>query len=198
MHNCKSLWIKASAKCITVNVNVNITHSHIQRQRFPFSCSVETGNENVIHDNKIYSMSCVFSPFHKPSTTVQIQGYIHEIIDQHGKLLINWMNVLSDGSPHTDLCCSLELNYIMLFCLARGERPPRLSLVSPKGFSPKSLLHLCLAYLGTVNIWQYYRLGSADTTGWELNWAGRWHYWTDFKWNTDWILFALLKTIFSV
>ncbi len=95
MHNCKSLWIKASARCITVNVNVNITHSHIQRQRFPFSCSVETGNENVIHDNKIYSMSCVFSPFHKPYTTVQIQGYIHEIIDQQGKLLINWMNVLS-------------------------------------------------------------------------------------------------------
>ncbi len=42
MH-CKSLWIKASAKCINVNVNVTLWHTH------RFEAEGDTGVNSQVH-----------------------------------------------------------------------------------------------------------------------------------------------------
>ena len=101
------------------------------------------------------------------------------------------------------LCCSLELN--CWFRLARGELAPRLSLVSPKVFSPfchrwsfGSLPLSPLACLVEDTSFTAISLSWLQTIAqilFKLNWDEWWHHWIQW-WTAFNCHFALLTHCF--
>ncbi len=79
------------------------------------------------------------------------------------------------------LCCSLELK--LLVHLARGELPPRLSLVSPKVYfsvlSPMEFWFLAVVASGLLSWGHLFSSDIIDLIAqilFKLNWAGRLHH----------------------
>ncbi len=105
------------------------------------------------HENQ---MSCLY----RPCGQLRL---LHHVMYS----IFKWkeLDVLSDASPPSDLCCSLELNHTMLIRLTRGK------LTEP-------------AFLQGF-FWQYCRLDCTDTIGWELSCmtTSLNQQWTDCKFN---------------